>query len=69
MISTLLTYDSRNKRVSVFFMAIDTNGRVTLSQTANLTLEEADRLRTQLNETLDSIPPEPRTVSAEDLGL
>ena len=38
-------------------------------QAAYLTFGEAQYLATELNKTLASIPPEPRTVSAEDLEL
>lgn len=67
--SQLITYDARTKRVGIAFWSPDKDKHTILSQTAWLTLDEAAYLLAELNKTLASIPPEPRTVSAEDLGL
>lgn len=69
MTSQLVFYDERTKRVSVSFWTSDIGHRTTLMQAAYLTLGEAQYLATELNKTLALIPPEPRTVPAEDLGL
>jgi hypothetical protein len=67
--SQIVFYDERTKRVAVSFWALNSFQKTTLTQTAWLTLGEAQYLVAGLDKTLASIPPEPRTVSAEDLGL
>lgn len=65
----MVFYDERTKCVAVSFWTSADNSRTTTSLSAYLTLGEAHCLAAKLNKTLASIPPEPRTVSAEDLGL
>lgn len=69
MTSQLVFYDERTKRVAVSFWTSDSFQKTTLTQTAYLTFGEAQYLVAGLNKTLALVPPEPRTVSAEDLGL
>lgn len=69
MTSQLVFYHERAKRVCVSFWVLDDEFRTTLTLNAHLTPGEARLLVENLNKTLASIPPEPRVVSAEDLGL
>ena len=69
MTSQIVFYDERTKRVAVSFWALNSFQKTTLTQTAWLTLGEAQYLVAGLNKTLASIPAEPRVVLAEDLGL
>lgn len=69
MTSQHVFYDERTKCVAVSFWTAGDNNRITTSLSAYLTLGEAHSLAAKLSKTLALIPPEPRVVSAEDLGL